>query len=219
MAMPGRKHRVEISADPHGPEKIVIHCREVTDDIRRLQAELEGFEFSAVGNGAGFGADNTFRKERVDNDNPTNRVDNDNPTNRVVNGQRSNRVVNGQRSNRVDNEADTRLSLKLGGQEHLIAPEQILFFESEDGKVAAHTAGRIYRTEKKLYELEEQLPKYFMRVSKACVLNLKAVSWLKREFTGPCRVGFAGSDKQAYVSRMYYKPFREKLDEMNGRGN
>lgn len=196
MAMPGRKHRVEISADPNGPEKIVIHCREVTDDIRRLQAELEGFEFSAVGNGAGGGVDNTFRTERVDNDTTTNRVD------------------NGQRA-----EADTRLSLKLGVQEHLIAPEQILFFESEDGKVAAHTAGRIYRTEKKLYELEEQLPKYFMRVSKACVLNLKAVSWLKREFTGPCRVGFAGSDKQAYVSRMYYKPFREKLDEMNGRGN
>lgn len=196
MAMPGRKHRVEISADPNGPEKIVIHCREVTDDVRRLQAELEGFEFSAVGNGAGFGADNTFRTERVDNDTA------------------ATRVVNGQRA-----EADTRLSLKLGGQEHLIAPEQILFFESEDGKVAAHTAGRIYRTEKKLYELEEQLPKYFMRVSKACVLNLKAVSWLKREFTGPCRVGFAGSDKQAYVSRMYYKPFREKLDEMNGRGN
>ena len=205
MAMPGRKHRVEISADPNGPEKIVIHCREVTDDIRRLQAELEGFEFSAVGNGAGGGVDNTFRTSRVDNDTTANRVDN---------GQRSNRVDNGQRA-----EADTRLSLKLGGQEHLIAPEQILFFESEDGKVAAHTAGRIYRTEKKLYELEEQLPKYFMRVSKACVLNLKAVSWLKREFTGPCRVGFAGSDKQAYVSRMYYKPFREKLDEMNGRGN
>lgn len=203
MAAPKRKHRVEISADPNGPEKIVIHCREVTDDIRRLQAELEGFEFSTVaGNTPGEGGvDNTFRTERVDNDNPTNRV------------------VNGQRSNRVDNEADTRLSLKLGGQEHLIASEQILFFESEDGKVAAHTAGRIYRTEKKLYELEEQLPKYFMRVSKACVLNLKAVSWLKREFTGPCRVGFAGSDKQAYVSRMYYKPFREKLDEMNGRGN
>ena len=183
MAAPKRRHRVEISADPNGPEKIVIHCREVTDDIRRLQAELEGFEFSAV---AGNGVDNAACTDRVDNAYRTNAAD-----------------------------PGSRLSLKLGGQEHLVAPGQILFFESEDGKVAAHTAERIYRTEKKLYELEEELPKYFMRVSKGCVLNLKAVSWLKREFTGPCRVGFAGSDKQAYVSRMYYKPFREKLDEMN----
>ena len=192
MAAPKRRHRVEISADPNGPEKIVIHCREVTDDIRRLQAELEGFEFSTVaGNtpgGAAGDADNAARTDRVD------------------------RASGG--ANRAE---EARLSLKLGDQEHLVAPGQILFFESEDGKVTAHTAARIYRTEKKLYELEEELPKYFMRVSKGCVLNLKAVSWLKREFTGPCRVGFTGSDKQAYVSRMYFKPFRAKLDEMNGR--
>lgn len=188
MAAPKAKHRVEISADPNGPEKIVIHCREVTNDVRRLQAELEGFEFSAVGEGSADGVANDARTNGADG------------------------------ARRVDNANDEgRLSLKLGDQEHLVAPAQILFFESEDGKVAAHTAGRIYRTEKKLYELEELLPKYFMRVSKACVLNLRAVSWLKREFTGPCRVGFAGSDKQAYVSRMYFKPFRERLDEMNGR--
>ena len=28
------------------------------------------------------------------------------------------------------------------------------------------------------------------------------------------RVGFTGCTKQAYVSRLYYRPFREKLEEM-----
>lgn len=107
-----------------------------------------------------------------------------------------------------------KLSLFLGGEEHLVDVRKILFFESTDGRAAAHTDRRIYYTEMKLYELEDVLPKNFMRVSKTCILNLEAVAWLKRELTGPCRAGFGTSNKQVYISRMYYKPFREKLDEM-----
>ncbi|MBP5313183.1 MAG: LytTR family transcriptional regulator DNA-binding domain-containing protein [Clostridia bacterium] len=107
-----------------------------------------------------------------------------------------------------------KLSLNLGEEEHLVELRRILFFESADGRVSAHTDKRIYRTDMKLYELEDILPKSFMRVSKMCILNLEAVSWLKRELTGPCRVGFGTSPKQVYISRMYYKPFREKLEEM-----
>lgn len=106
------------------------------------------------------------------------------------------------------------LALRLGETEHFVPLDSILFFESDGDSVAAHTDRHIYYTDLKLYELEEILPKSFMRVSKACVLNLEAVDWLKREITGPCRVGFTGCTKQAYVSRLYYRPFREKLEEM-----
>ncbi|MBP1587386.1 MAG: LytTR family transcriptional regulator DNA-binding domain-containing protein [Clostridia bacterium] len=106
-----------------------------------------------------------------------------------------------------------RLSLRLGDEEHLIEPRRILFFEATEGRVAAHTDKRIFYTDMKLYELEAILPASFMRVSKACILNLDAVSWLRRELTGLCRVGFASSPIQIYISRMYYKPFREKLEE------
>lgn len=106
-----------------------------------------------------------------------------------------------------------KLLLSLGDEEYLIDPRKILFFEASEGRIAAHTDKRIYYTDMKLYELEEILPKSFMRVSKACILNLDAVGWLRREITGICRVGFAASPKQVYISRMYYKPFREKLEE------
>ena len=106
------------------------------------------------------------------------------------------------------------LALRLGEAEHFVPLGSILFFESDGDSVAAHTDKHIYYTDLKLYELESVLPKSFMRVSKACVLNLEAVDWLRREITGPCRVGFTGSTKQAYVSRLYYRPFREKLEEM-----
>ncbi len=109
--------------------------------------------------------------------------------------------------------AGGRLSLYLGEEEHLVDLKKILYFETSGGRVAAHTDRRIYYTDLKLYELEEMLPKSFMRVSKASIINLDAVSWLKRELTGPCRVGFANCAKEVFISRMYYKPFREKLDE------
>ena len=109
-----------------------------------------------------------------------------------------------------------RILLRLGGSEYLVDVRKILYFETEDGKTAAHTAKNIYYSGQKLYELEESLPPYFMRVSKAVILNLAAVSVMNRELTGICRVGFAGCGKQTYVSRMYYKVFREKLNEMWG---
>ncbi len=107
-----------------------------------------------------------------------------------------------------------KLSLCIGDEEHLVNVGELLFFETDGGSVTAHTAKRIYCSDMKLYELEEVLPKNFMRVSKTCILNLEAVSWLKRELTGPCCVGFATTPKQVYISRMYYRPFREKLEEM-----
>ncbi len=110
--------------------------------------------------------------------------------------------------------AEGRLSLYLGEEEHLVELKKILYFETAGGRVAAHTDRRIYYTDLKLYELEDLLPKSFMRVSKPCILNLEAVSWLRRELTGPCRVGFGNCAKEVFISRMYYKPFREKLDEM-----
>jgi len=107
-----------------------------------------------------------------------------------------------------------KLSLAIGDEEYLVDLRKILFFETADGRVAAHTDKRIYNTDMKLYELESILPAAFMRVSKTCILNLETVGWLRRELTGPCRVGFGTSPKQVYISRMYYKPFREKLEEM-----
>ncbi len=107
-----------------------------------------------------------------------------------------------------------KLSLVIGEEEYLVDIRKILFFESSEGHVAAHTDKRIYYTDMKLYELESILPHNFMRVSKMCILNLEAVSFMKREITGPCRVGFSTSPKQVFISRMYYKPFREKLEEM-----
>ena len=57
---------------------------------------------------------------------------------------------------------DTRVYLSL---------EEILFFETEQNMVFAHTVDDYYEIHHRLYELEELLPSYFMRVSKSTILN------------------------------------------------
>lgn len=88
---------------------------------------------------------------------------------------------------------------------------RILFFETDLNKVIAHTATDSYEVKKKLYELEEMLPSYFLRISKSTILNTRKVYGLTRNVTASSKVEFAGTPKTVYVSRNFYKPLKEML--------
>ena len=118
------------------------------------------------------------------------------------------KLINGGRKSESD------MLLTLGGSEYLIEYGDILFFETVGERTAAHTADRMYYTDKRLYELCDSLPKSFFRVSKSCIVNIDRIASMKRELTGVCDISFRGSNKTAFVSRMYYKPFYERLTEI-----
>ena len=105
------------------------------------------------------------------------------------------------------------LTLYYGQQECYVPCEDILFFETAGGKVQAHTAEHMYDCSYRLYELEELLPRSFMRASKSCLANTAKVSGLTRSFTGGSEVSFRNCHKQVFISRMYDKAFREKIRE------
>ena len=111
-------------------------------------------------------------------------------------------------------QSESDMLLTLGDSEYLIEYFDILFFETVGERTAAHTADRMYYTDRRLYELCDTLPKSFFRVSKSCIVNIESISSMKRELTGVCEISFRGSNKTAFVSRMYYKPFRERLAEI-----
>ena len=68
--------------------------------------------------------------------------------------------------------SDTKsLVLSKGETEYFVPLEQILFFETEGKNVIAHTAEKMYEAQYRLYELEEILPRYFMRISKSAIVN------------------------------------------------
>lgn len=100
-----------------------------------------------------------------------------------------------------------------GNTEYYLTLDEILFFETDGNSVCAHTRTDVYKAKYKLYELEETLPGFFMRVSKSTILNTNHIFSIDRNLTASSVVSFTGTHKQVYVSRYYYKPLISKLEE------
>ena len=106
------------------------------------------------------------------------------------------------------------LALYINGTEYFVPRSEILYFESEGDRIFAGTKSHRYVTTFKLFELEDMMPSYFVRISKSTIANVKLISSLKREVTGNGELTFKGSEKKVYFSRSYYKKLRAKIDEV-----
>lgn len=109
--------------------------------------------------------------------------------------------------------ASQKLVFYKEATEYYLELDEILFFETDESRISAHTKKEVYQTKYKLYELEEILPGFFMRVSKSTILNTRHIYSLNRNLTASSVVAFAGTHKQVYVSRYYYKPLISRLEE------
>ncbi len=102
--------------------------------------------------------------------------------------------------------------------EYYIAIEDILFLETEGAIINAHTRDNVYQTKHRLYELEEILPGYFLRISKSAIINLREVYSISRSNLSTTSVAaFSKSHKTVFVSRHYVKQLKEKLMEVRMR--
>lgn len=106
-----------------------------------------------------------------------------------------------------------KLAVTRGELEYYLELQEILFFETAGNVVAVHTAGQIYETHLRLYELEELLPGSFLRVSKSAILNTSRIRCVRKNITGASEVEFDGTQKKAFVSRSYFKLLTDKLEE------
>ena len=109
--------------------------------------------------------------------------------------------------------AKPELSFFKDNTEYFMPIDVILFFETSPSGIDAHTKDDVFTIKKKLYELEEMLPRSFMRVSKSAILNLNLVYSVEKNITASSLVRFMGTDKIVYVSRIYYKAMKQRLDE------
>ncbi|MBQ9162188.1 MAG: LytTR family transcriptional regulator DNA-binding domain-containing protein [Clostridia bacterium] len=109
---------------------------------------------------------------------------------------------------------DSEIVLLGDGREHFVPKSDVLYFESFDGKVYAHTADEVYTAPYKLFELESIMPPTFIRVSKSAIANIGKISSLRRELVGNGEMTFKDSDKKVYFSRAYYKLLQYRINEM-----
>lgn len=111
------------------------------------------------------------------------------------------------------NAARPKIAFYKGNEEFYFPLDEVLFFETEAEQVYAHTAQESYRIRYRLYELEEILPRQFIRAAKSSVVNINKIYSIKRDLTASSLVQFFGTHKQVYVSRHYYRALRKRLDE------
>ena len=114
----------------------------------------------------------------------------------------------------LDETAEThRLVFYKDNQEFYFPLDEVLFFETEGEHIFAHTSKDAYRIKYRLYELEEMLPRYFVRAAKSTIINIRQIHSVTRNLTASSLVSFKNSHKQVYVSRYYYKELRQRLNE------
>lgn len=97
--------------------------------------------------------------------------------------------------------------------EYYLEKSKLLFFETENSMVMAHTANEVFETKLKLYELEEVLGGSFLRISKSAIVNVDKIYAIRKSLTASSTIEFQGTHKQIYVSRAYYRVLKEKLEE------
>ena len=105
------------------------------------------------------------------------------------------------------------LELLKDGKEFFLSPDEILFFESQAGRTYAHSATETFETKLKLYELEELLPRRYLRVSKSAIIDIEKIYSIAKNITGPSVVQFRDSHKQISVSRQYFNILKTRLKD------
>lgn len=108
-----------------------------------------------------------------------------------------------------------RLTFYKDKVEFYFSVDQVLFFETQDDHVFAHTPSDVFRMKLRLYELEDKLPKSFVRVSKCAIVNTRHIYAISRNLTSSSQIQFKGSHKHVFVSRHFFHMLKERLTERN----
>ncbi|MCL2366674.1 MAG: LytTR family transcriptional regulator [Oscillospiraceae bacterium] len=106
-----------------------------------------------------------------------------------------------------------KLTFYKDAQEYYLSLDDILFFETDGEQVFAHTKSDAFKVKHRLYELEDMLPKNFVRAAKGTIVNTLRIYTINRNLTASSLISFSGTHKQIYVSRHYYSALKAKMKE------
>ncbi len=92
----------------------------------------------------------------------------------------------------------------------VVRPKEIFMVRVENEKTIIYCQTKSYLSGKRLYELEAQLGKEFMRISKSTLINLKEISYIEPSFNGMMLLLLKNGSKE-YISRKYLPDFKKYL--------
>lgn len=93
---------------------------------------------------------------------------------------------------------------------HMLKIDEVYSIYAEGPKVYLQTEEQEFEAKKKLYELEIQLAKDFVRVNKSTLINLNKVASIQLATIGSTQV-LLDNDVAIHISRKYLKELKVKL--------
>ena len=87
---------------------------------------------------------------------------------------------------------------------------QIYYIESVDKRTYVYTKGDCYESRDRLYELEEKLGTWFVRISKAMIVNLRTIRNVSAEPGGRMTAVLLNGER-VIISRSYVKEIKRRL--------
>lgn len=106
---------------------------------------------------------------------------------------------------------DKQLAAARDGETFLLDVSEIIYAETIDRKTFVYTKDGVYESGLRLYELEQQLEDCgFCRVSKSCLVQLRAVRSLKSDINRRIRVTLDNGEV-IVASRQYADGIKRKL--------
>ena len=87
---------------------------------------------------------------------------------------------------------------------------EIFCFICEENKIYALTEKERFKIKLRLYQLEEKLPRNFVKLNQSCIGNVKKIQRFNASFGGSLSVEFKNGYKD-YVSRRQMKAVKERF--------
>ena len=87
---------------------------------------------------------------------------------------------------------------------------QIYYIESVDKRTYVYTKDGCYESRDRLYELEEKLGTYYVRISKSMIVNLRKIRNVSAE-PGGRMVAVLLNEERVIISRSYVKEIKRRL--------
>lgn len=114
--------------------------------------------------------------------------------------------------NKLNKEKNNKIYGYKNDKIFILEENKIETIYSENKKVfIRYENGNIYETKKRIYELENNLPNKFVRISNSEIVNFDKVQNLDFKIVGTIILNFY-TDRYTYVSRRYVKKIREYLE-------
>lgn len=94
---------------------------------------------------------------------------------------------------------------------YMLDPKTIIVICTEGRELVLYDSlKKRYTINKPLYELEQQLSKDFIRISKSSIINIKKIKHLEATFNGTMTIELETGLKEV-ITRNYRKQFKERL--------